>query len=101
MPSPSTPAAARSSPPAATAAGCRDRTAWLWDLAADRRVGQPLPHPDLIQAVALSRDGALLAAGCRDGTVRLWQTEGGQPLPVVPQHRGEVLAVAFSPDGRR
>ncbi len=71
-----------------------------WDVAAGRRIGDPLPHGGAVRGVAFSPDGTTLLTGCVDGTVRFWDSSTGKPLgaPVVIGQM--VTAVAFSPDGK-
>ena len=65
-----------------------------------RRIGEPLDHGVLVEAVAISPDSRTLAGATDAGTVWLWDVATrrrlGRPLP---GHTGTVFDVAFSPDG--
>jgi hypothetical protein len=81
-------------------------TARVWD-AWGRPLTEALPHPALVQTVALGQknpfdpDARLLATGCDDGRVRLWITQNAnKPMLELPPHLDKVYGVAFSPDGR-
>jgi WD40 repeat protein len=80
--------------------GCRDGSALLWDLHAGQAVARPLPHPDSVEAVAVSADGKRAVTGCRDGTLWPWDLETGQLVGTPFRHLAAVRSVAFSPDGR-
>ena len=60
-----------------------------------------MPHPEGVDAVAVSSDGARIATGGRDGATRLWDSQSGAHLVTLEGHRLDVLTVAFSPDGSR
>jgi eukaryotic-like serine/threonine-protein kinase len=60
-----------------------------------------LEHPDLISALAYSRDGQTLAAADVRGAVRLWDGAGRRLLRSLPGHGRPVTDLAFRPDGRR
>jgi WD40 repeat protein len=81
-----------------------DGTAWLWDLAADHRVGAPIPVDPggAVNDVAFSPNGKLLATAEDDGTARLWDSATGRPvgIPIPADPAGAVHGVAFSPDGK-
>jgi WD40 repeat protein len=72
----------------------------LWRTANGQHIGSPLPHPDVVWALAFSRGGHLLLTGCRDGTARFFLTATGTQLGKALVHEGNVTAVAFSPDGQ-
>jgi eukaryotic-like serine/threonine-protein kinase len=72
----------------------------LWDRATGRLLGEPLPHPGPVWAVAFSPDGKQFATACADGQVRLWDTATRRPDGQALGHRGAALAVAYSPDGQ-
>jgi WD40 repeat protein len=80
--------------------GSRDATARLWDAAAGRPRGEPLPHGDAVRVTVFSPDGRFLLTGSDDGTARLWDVATGQPLGPPLRHPAAVCAGAFSPDGR-
>jgi WD40 repeat protein len=80
--------------------GCRDGSAVLWDLDTGAAVAQPLPHPDAVEAVAVSADGKRAVTGCRDGTLWPWDLDTGQPVGRPFRHLAAVRSVAFSQDGR-
>jgi WD40 repeat protein len=67
---------------------------------AGRAIGWPMPHRDLIQAIAVSPDGNRIATGSRDATIRIWDSEGRPTLPPTPLPHWSA-ALCFSPDGRR
>lgn len=71
----------------------------------DRRTGQPtglrLTHPDVLRAIAFSRDGSICLTGGYDRTARFWDVRTGEPIGAPLQHVGSVGTVALSPDGRR
>ncbi len=53
-----------------------------------RHVGLPMPHGDIVTALAFAPEGRLLISGSEEGTVRLWDIETcksiGPPLPRGP-----------------
>jgi len=76
-----------------------DQTVQLWDVHADRPLGEPLTgHGGLVTAVALGEvDGKpILASGGVDKTVRLWDARSGKPLgEPLKGHETPVTAVTF------
>jgi WD40 repeat protein len=54
------------------AAGCRDNTVRLIDVARRQEVVALRGHSDYVHAVAWSPDGTRLASGSGDSTVRIW-----------------------------
>jgi WD40 repeat protein len=43
-----------------------------WDVATGKPLGPPLPHGDMVRAVAFRADGQGFFTGCNDGAVRYW-----------------------------
>jgi WD40 repeat protein len=64
-----------------------------WDAATGRSVGEPMVHPDAVDAVEYSPDGRLLVTVCGDRSVRLWDSATGLPLGPPFLHAGQVRAV--------
>jgi len=54
------------------AAGCRDNTVRLFDVASRQQVAELRGHTDYVHAVAWSPDGTRLVSGSGDFTVRVW-----------------------------
>jgi WD40 repeat protein/serine/threonine protein kinase/Flp pilus assembly protein TadD len=94
------------SPDVRTVATCRRGTqgrttvVQCWDAATGRKVGPPLPHPDVVYNVAFSPDGGMVVTPCQDGSARLWEVASGRLVHRLP-HREPVFSVAFSPDGKQ
>ena len=80
------------------ATGCRDLTAWLWDLSTRKPVGSPLSHGNQVVKVVFSPDGKWLATGSMDDTARLWDATTGRPVGRPMNHGQEISALAFSSD---
>ncbi|MFO0845903.1 MAG: WD40 repeat domain-containing protein [Gemmataceae bacterium] len=74
--------------------------AHFWDADTGRRMGDSLPHPDVVYDVAFSPDGAAVLTGCRDGRARLWSVKARNEIGQPFTHRNSVTAVAFRPDGK-
>ncbi|HEV2375114.1 MAG TPA: WD40 repeat domain-containing protein [Streptosporangiaceae bacterium] len=88
------------------ASGSDDGTARIWDPLTGRQLGEPMRHPDEVEALtmtALPGGGLLVATGCRDAMVRVWDPLTGdligQPLA---GHLSRATEVAFgtTPAGR-
>lgn len=84
--------------------GSHDRTARVWDLAAQRQFGPSLQHDAAVLAVACCRlgDRSIALTGCQDHTLYLWDlatgTRTGGPLG---GHSGAVVSIALGVlDGR-
>ena len=56
------------------AAGCRDNTVRLFDVASRQQVAELRGHTDYVHAVAWSPDGTRLVSGSGDFTVRIWDS---------------------------
>jgi WD40 repeat protein len=73
-------------------------------VAADRVVGQPLPHQASVGAVAFAQDGRLLLTASFDTGARLWEPSRARPNKVAPPLEPSINklggGVAISPDGR-
>ena len=86
--------------------GSADRTARLWDLAAEDPAASSVVlrrHSGRVGAVAVSPNGRWLVTAGDDSMAILWDLTAGDPSTtaiVLEGHRGPVHAVAFSPDGR-
>jgi WD40 repeat protein len=76
----------------------------LWDVAARRRRGQPLPADTVDQqahaVMAFSPDNRTLVTGASRGQIRFWDPSTGRKLAEpLPTHADIVVDLAFSPDG--
>ncbi|MER7462284.1 caspase family protein [Streptomyces sp. NPDC097981] len=94
--------------------GSVDRTALVWDLQAQRQIGDPLPVGIGVSALAIGELGDYTVAltGGDDGTVRIWDLSAGQeygaPLSghtnrvesiVIGAVRGRPVVLTASADG--
>ncbi len=59
-----------------------------------------LPHAQMVEAVAVSRDGKLVLGACVDQTVRVWDVASGSEVHGF-RHEGPAYAVALATDGKR
>jgi WD40 repeat protein len=82
------------------AAGGRDNTVGLWDVA----TGKPLlsfeGHRGPVNCLAFSPDGRSLASGGGDHALFVWDLETQTPRFRRADHYQNVWCVAFSPDGQ-
>ena len=72
------------------AAGCRDTTIRLFDVASRRQAAELRGHTDYVHAVAWSPDGTRLVSGSGDFTVRVWDSLS----PADPGQTSRCLAPA-------
>jgi eukaryotic-like serine/threonine-protein kinase len=94
--------------------GAHDGTVRVWDLDTGQQVGQPLRHPGVIDALAVSADGrriltagageeekvgeAMIArVGLTECAVRLWDLDKRKEIKTFGGHTDIVTAVAFLP----
>jgi WD40 repeat protein/transcriptional regulator with XRE-family HTH domain len=70
----------------------------VWDTTSGQQI-LLLPHDNLVNDLAFSRDGRLLASAGRDGIVRVFAIPGGQEIAGM-EHTMSANGVAFSPDGK-
>jgi WD40 repeat protein len=90
--------------------GWRFERVVLTDTATGRMLHDFRPHPEQVNAVAISPDGSLLATGGGynehpwpvnpAGDARIWDTRSGRLLATLSRHWGSISSVAFSPDGQ-
>jgi WD40 repeat protein len=86
---------------ATLAAGCRDGTVRLLDVATGVQRRQLEGHAGGVTALDFSPDGRMLAVGSVGRAIRVWDPETGALTHVLHGHVQGVTAVCFSPDGRR
>lgn len=55
-------------------------------------------HADVVNTLALSKDGQFLVSGSADKTVKLWDAAKGRVIKTFAGHAGNVTSVAISPD---
>lgn len=82
------------------AAGLRDGSVVVWDVASGTTLfdWQASAEP---RSVAFSHDGRLVAVGSTDGAVAVWDTATGERAgSTLHDHSGSVRALSYSPDGR-
>jgi eukaryotic-like serine/threonine-protein kinase len=71
----------------------------LWDASSGLPTGQPITHPEIVDA-ALSPNCRIVMTAGADRTVRLWDASTGRAIGRPLQHDYFVLAMAFSPDSK-
>lgn len=73
----------------------------LWDIGTQQCVRQFQINCQLINSVAISRDGRfILAGGCDASPVKIWSVASGKLLHQFKGHRGMVNKVIFDENGR-
>ncbi|MCI0737445.1 MAG: sigma-70 family RNA polymerase sigma factor [Gemmataceae bacterium] len=82
------------------AAGCKDRSIHVRDLATGKLLHQCRGHTDFISALAYAPDSRTLVSASWDKTLALWDAATGQELGRLRGHPNEIMAVAFAPDGK-
>ena len=85
------------------ASGSGDQLVRLWDVAAEKPIGEPLAgHTNLVYSVAFDPSGTRLASGSWDGELRLWSATDGKPIgEPLRGHSLGILGLGWSPDGTR
>ncbi|MEZ6211585.1 MAG: WD40 repeat domain-containing protein [Phycisphaerales bacterium] len=84
---------------ALAAAGSRDSTVRIVDLAKETVVATLRGAKLDVLGVAFSRDGSRLACSGADGAVRVWRTNDWTPAATLVGHTGHVRGVRFTNDG--
>ncbi|MBI4625622.1 MAG: protein kinase, partial [Verrucomicrobia bacterium] len=83
------------------AAGAKNGTARVWDVATGQLLLDLKPHPNLmVTSATFGPDGMRLATSIDNGEVRLWDALTGRPASPVLHHRTRANVAAFSSDGR-
>jgi tetratricopeptide (TPR) repeat protein len=80
--------------------GSADRTARVWDVAANQPRLKLAAHAGNVECVAFAPDNKRVATGSWDGTVGLWDVAPPRLLTRLNSRAGGHSAVKFSPDGR-
>ena len=70
----------------------------VWEMSSGREILH-LPHDNLVNDLAFSRDGQLLASAGRDGSVRVFAVGTGEEVAAM-EHTLSANGVAFSPDAK-
>ena len=82
------------------ASGSGDKTARIWDVAAEECQRVLEGHTNSVYGVAFAPDASRLATASFDKTARIWSVADGWCLQTLQGHTKEVGAVAWSPDGK-
>ncbi|MFF4806075.1 trypsin-like peptidase domain-containing protein [Streptomyces sp. NPDC001351] len=83
------------------AAGMKDGTARLWDVATGQSHALIADRTgNSVEAIAFSPRGGILATGGQNGNVQLWDARSGHLRTKLTGHTGPVRTLAFSPKGR-
>ena len=72
----------------------------LWDSQNGARIGIPIKHGNLAQAVAFSPDGQTVVTGGDDSAARFWDAATCQPVAPPMISDNEIICVAFHPQGK-
>lgn len=80
----------------------RGGTAYLWDVAASKKIAQAKYDELYIMSAAFSPDDKVFAFGGNDPVVRIWNIEKGTITRRVTENdvTSSVAAITFSPDGK-
>ena len=82
------------------ASGHRDRTIYLWDVSAQRRIGSLILPSKGVTALTFSLDGDTLAVGFGYGEIALWDMRTQRQTTLLETASKVVWTLAFSPDGQ-
>jgi WD40 repeat protein len=80
--------------------GGADSAAYVWDVAARRRLEPLLGHQLGVTSVSFSPDGKLVLTAGNDGDARIWRASNGRLVWRLKFHVSNVSQASFSPDGR-
>src|SRR6266536_1121218 len=78
-----------------------DKTAWLWDAASGKAIGEPMKHESLVYSAEFSPDSQRVVTASADKTARLWDGASGKAIGEPMKHENTVWSAQFSPDGQR
>src|SRR6266487_2729592 len=78
-----------------------DKTAWLWDAASGKAIGEPMKHESLVYSAEFSPDSQRVVTASADKTARLWDGASGKAIGEPMKHESVVDSAEFSPDGQR
>jgi WD40 repeat protein len=81
------------------AAGSRDKSLHVLDVATGKEVKALVGHDEWVTSTAFSPQGGLLASGSSDKTIHLWDASTGKKLKSLTGHLSGVDFLVFSPDG--
>src|SRR6266487_3227735 len=79
----------------------KDKTAWLWDAASGKAIGEPMKHESLVYSAEFSPDSQRVVTASADKTARLWDGASGKAIGEPMKHESLVYSAEFSPDGQR
>jgi WD40 repeat protein/serine/threonine protein kinase len=82
------------------AAGSKDQTVGLWDVASGAHIHPLVGHGAGVRSIAFSPDGKSLVSADYDGSVRLWDLNASKEIRLFKGQRGAEPRVAISPDGQ-
>ena len=83
------------------AAGCDNKTIYIWDLANYKQKTILTGHSESITSVAFSPDGLTLASGSQDNTIHLWDLANYEQKTILTRFRNYypyINSIAFSSD---
>src|SRR5262249_7064496 len=82
------------------AAGCWDKTVWLWDVTNRKNVGVLKGHQYGPAHLAFSPDGRQLASGSSGNEVLLWDVDARRKIASFEGLTNLPTSLSFSPDGK-